>query len=436
MCIQCGPDKVLGENIERNGFCSHTCRQENKARWAVPKAFRASCAEFTAAGVCKVGDLCYERHCIASERLAHDLLVLCARSHATRVIEYLGSGELAGGLRLEVLGEHTPDVTSEKAKGRSDNRLLFARILAEGADRNDMCSRARVTIAEDLNLANVVDRVYVVSTAIATNALALPSVAADFLSCSELALGVQVMAFPPALQKELAEAVLADCRFELQSAHNANAGVCAVAFADRTEVGAFFGQAPPRSPVSPMEVLPCRAALKLREVQRRCRDVWPARETWTAADIGASPGGWTSVLVDAGAAHVFAIDPGELNALVAARPEVEHVAKRVEDYAPALVAKGVLLDMIVCDMNCNPRMSVDAVLSLLSAARPGATLVVTLKKFGSKANMASAIDVEVTRLRKVLGTSLRMLHLFSGGLDEQTVAGRLVAADECNDVPS
>lgn len=380
--------------------------------------------------------MCYQRHCIASERLPHDLLVLCARSHTTRVVEYLGSGELAGGLRLEVLGEHTPDVISDKARGKSDNRLLFARILAEGADCQDMRSRARITIAEDSNLANVVDRVYVVSTAVAMNAHILQTAAADLLNRSELSLGVQVMAFPPALQKELAETVSADSRFKLQAAHSANAGVCAVAFANRTEVGAFFGQAPSKSPASPTEVLPCRAALKMREVWRRCRDVWPASETWIAADIGASPGGWTSVLVDAGATHVFAIDPGELNPLVVARAEVEHVAKRVEDYAPILIAKGVLLDMIVCDMNCNPRMSVDAVLSLLPSARPGATLVVTLKKFGSRSDMASDIDVELARLRVVLGTSLRMLHLFSGGLDEQTVVGRLVADDHSEDIPS
>lgn len=51
-----------------------------------------------------------------------------------------------------------------------------------------------------------------------------------------------------------------------------------------------------------------RAALKLVEALQRCPDFAP--EGQTCLDIGASTGGFTQVLLDAGAAHVIALDVG------------------------------------------------------------------------------------------------------------------------------
>merc|ERR1712087_228378 len=106
---------------------------------------------------------------------------------------------------------------------------------------------------------------------------------------------------------------------------------------------------------------------------------------------------------------------------------VEHIAARSEDCVSKLLALGVELDAIVCDMNCHPRMSVDAVLALLPIARSCATIVVTLKKVVSKSQMDHAVEIEISRLRDVCGSSLQVLHLFIGGADERTLVGTLSA---------
>merc|ERR1712066_1021140 len=87
-------------------------------------------------------------------------------------------------------------------------------------------------------------------------------------------------------------------------------------------------------------------------------------------------------------------------------------------------------DAIVCDMNCHPRMAVDAVLALLPVARAGTMVVVTLKTQGGKSQMARDVELESARLQNVLGSAIRVLRLFSGGADERTVIGSVLPPEE------
>merc|ERR1712178_57834 len=118
----------------------------------------------------------------------------------------------------------------------------------------------------------------------------------------------------------------------------------------------------------------------LQEVFRRCLAAsMPEQLDWTALDVGAAPGGWTAVLALArGCKKVIAIDPGQLSQDVLD-------LQRVEDCVDDLLSRSTCASIIVCDMNCSPRQSVDAVLALSPIVSCGACVVITMKNFvGSK----------------------------------------------------
>jgi 23S rRNA (cytidine2498-2'-O)-methyltransferase len=95
-----------------------------------------------------------------------------------------------------------------------------------------------------------------------------------------------------------------------------------------------------------------------------------------ALDLGAAPGGWTKVLAERGA-EVVAVDPAELAPDVAALPRVTHLRGRAE----ALLGSADLapFDLIVNDMNTDPRESAAAVRSLLPLLKPGGSVIMTVK---------------------------------------------------------
>ena len=123
----------------------------------------------------------------------------------------------------------------------------------------------------------------------------------------------------------------------------------------------------------------CRAFYKLREVALR---LGLRLEVEHAIDVGASPGGWTTCLCDAGCARVTAVDPGALYLppALAASGRVEHLQMRIEAALPLLHERGgVRLDLLVCDMNAPP----EVVVAIAHDASPllvdGAALVLTFK---------------------------------------------------------
>jgi 23S rRNA (cytidine2498-2'-O)-methyltransferase len=74
-----------------------------------------------------------------------------------------------------------------------------------------------------------------------------------------------------------------------------------------------------------------------------------------ALDIGASPGGWSRLLAEAGL-KVVAVDPAELDASLEGAPRINHVRKRIQEYRGGPPE----FDVIVNDMKMDPRDSIRA----------------------------------------------------------------------------
>ena len=53
---------------------------------------------------------------------------------------------------------------------------------------------------------------------------------------------------------------------------------------------------------------------------------------------------------------VIAVDPADLDPVIAALPNVAHIRLKVEDAVPTVLAAagGQLAHLLVCDMNCHP----------------------------------------------------------------------------------
>lgn len=118
-----------------------------------------------------------------------------------------------------------------------------------------------------------------------------------------------------------------------------------------------------------------RGALKLDHAL----NLWPvAVEGRTAVDVGASTGGFTEVLLERGAAKVFAVDVGhgQLHARLAADPRVVDLERTdARDLDAAMIADPI--DLIVCDASF---IGLAKVLpAALALAAPGADLVTLVK---------------------------------------------------------
>jgi 23S rRNA (cytidine2498-2'-O)-methyltransferase len=105
-----------------------------------------------------------------------------------------------------------------------------------------------------------------------------------------------------------------------------------------------------------------RAELKLLEALDVFGLALPA--TGRALDLGAAPGGWTRLLLDAGML-VVAVDPARLDERVAKRSHLEHYRGYAEDYLTEAKRKAYRFDLIVNDMRMDAR---EAARSLSNAA--------------------------------------------------------------------
>lgn len=93
-----------------------------------------------------------------------------------------------------------------------------------------------------------------------------------------------------------------------------------------------------------------------------------------ALDLGAAPGGWTKVLVDAGAT-VVAVDPGALSPVLAGCERVTHLKRRIEELA---FPEGSF-DMIVNDMSLDPVESAAFMCAVATSLKPTGPAVMTIK---------------------------------------------------------
>lgn len=93
-----------------------------------------------------------------------------------------------------------------------------------------------------------------------------------------------------------------------------------------------------------------------------------------ALDLGAAPGGWTSLLLERGL-RVTAVDTGEMADALKGNPRLTILQKNVEDLSLPPEA----FDLITCDMSWNPLHTADLFAKQAPAIRPGAHGILTVK---------------------------------------------------------
>jgi len=115
-----------------------------------------------------------------------------------------------------------------------------------------------------------------------------------------------------------------------------------------------------------------RAKFKLLEAERTFGLRLDAHER--ALDIGAAPGGWTSLLLERGL-DVTAIDPADLHPSLVGHPRVTWLKRNAGEvsFPPGT------FDLLVCDMSWDPATMAKLVLRLSPSLKPGAEAVVTVK---------------------------------------------------------
>jgi 23S rRNA (cytidine2498-2'-O)-methyltransferase len=121
-----------------------------------------------------------------------------------------------------------------------------------------------------------------------------------------------------------------------------------------------------------------RAKFKLLEAEQRFG--LNLAEFRTALDIGAAPGGWTSLLLERGL-RVTAVDPAALHPSLLANPRLTYLRKNAGDVRLAPDS----FDLLVCDMSWSPKHMAKLVADLLYALRTGGLAVVTVKLMHGKA---------------------------------------------------
>jgi 23S rRNA (cytidine2498-2'-O)-methyltransferase len=77
-------------------------------------------------------------------------------------------------------------------------------------------------------------------------------------------------------------------------------------------------------------------------------------ETGKALDLGAAPGGWTRLLLEAGL-QVIAVDPANLDRRLAHQPHLQHYRGYAEDYIDDALRNFLKFDIIVNDMRMDAR---------------------------------------------------------------------------------
>ncbi|RKP56917.1 SAM-dependent methyltransferase [Cohnella endophytica] len=120
------------------------------------------------------------------------------------------------------------------------------------------------------------------------------------------------------------------------------------------------------------EGLISRAAFKLLEAERAFN--LPLDRFSNALDLGASPGGWTSVLLERGL-KVTAVDPAEMDPSLELHPRLRHIRRNAADvsFAPGS------FDLLVCDMSWDPHHTCRIVSELANVLSAGASGIITLK---------------------------------------------------------
>nr|WP_102711126.1 SAM-dependent methyltransferase [Paenibacillus castaneae] len=115
-----------------------------------------------------------------------------------------------------------------------------------------------------------------------------------------------------------------------------------------------------------------RAKFKLLEAERQFGLQYA--QFRNALDVGAAPGGWTSLLLERGL-RVTAIDPAELHPSLMEYPTLTYLKRNASE-----VKLGAdTFDLLVCDMSWSPMLMCKLVLDLEPALKQGAAAIITVK---------------------------------------------------------
>ena len=98
-----------------------------------------------------------------------------------------------------------------------------------------------------------------------------------------------------------------------------------------------------------------------------------------AIDVGAAPGGWTSLLLERGL-RVTAIDPANLDERLIGYPGLTHLKKNASEVKLPKAS----FDLLVCDMSWSPNQMSKLVLELQYALMPYAYGIITVKLMHKK----------------------------------------------------
>eukprot|EP00045_Choanoeca_perplexa_P008541 m.79912 g.79912 ORF g.79912 m.79912 type:complete len:399 (-) comp14529_c0_seq9:2058-3254(-) len=163
----------------------------------------------------------------------------------------------------------------------------------------------------------------------------------------------------------------------------------------------------------------CRAAIKLREVFDGRLKPFLLPKDCTAVDVGAAPGGWTDYLADK-CKHVVAVDPGALAQDVLNRPNVTHLASKVQECLSELQARGPY-GLLVCDMNTFHFDAIEALKPAINLMVPGARLIFTIKLGSKTAAAAERAETSVTEALSPYFQVDEVVWLFANRRRERTV---------------
>jgi 23S rRNA (cytidine2498-2'-O)-methyltransferase len=97
-----------------------------------------------------------------------------------------------------------------------------------------------------------------------------------------------------------------------------------------------------------------------------------------ALDLGAAPGGWTRLLLEAGM-QVVAVDPAHLDPRLAKRPHLEHYRGYAEHYLEEAVRRHLKFDVIANDMRMDARDAARLLASASPCLRTGGFVVSVFK---------------------------------------------------------
>ncbi|RXZ81958.1 SAM-dependent methyltransferase [Paenibacillaceae bacterium] len=115
-----------------------------------------------------------------------------------------------------------------------------------------------------------------------------------------------------------------------------------------------------------------RAKFKLLEAERAL--ALPLAGFTRALDIGASPGGWTSLLLERGL-QVTAVDPADLHPSLSGHERLRYLKKNAAD----ITFEPGSFDLFVCDMSWSPMQMCKLVLDLHPALVTGGSAIITVK---------------------------------------------------------